>query len=481
MTVTDAFLQPTALIDIWGDLDEETAVALFPLMTEAEQRIALDRAKEERDSTSREARLLQIAQQNLDWRDGKRLADQLDLERSGALDSWDFIDLDALFDEEQEEPEVGAFDENDLSNGGALFYAGKVNEIHGPSESGKTMVLLAVAAQEIRAGHHVVMVDFEDSGKSIVGRLRWVFGLTREEITERFHYSTPEISFGESARQKIAAVEGVTFCIIDAATESMTLAGLDGRNENEVASWYNEFPKKLARLGIAVVVVDHTPQDNHTRQIGSQHKKSAIDGISYTAEPISPFVKGQRGQLRLKIAKDKPGGVRPHALPQGEGKQYWRGDFVIDGRHSEIPRVELRGIDPHALEIPVNDPGKAREVTSVVLPTPAESQVLLILAEDGGWMGATNICEWFNDGVDPKDPGRMARTAPRKMAVRLIRKGLVERRDAGDSVKYRVTEEGKHSANVWVNEASKDAQTALEIKGSGRVHEPKGEPKGEPE
>jgi hypothetical protein len=34
---------------------------------------------------------------------------------------------------------------------------------------------------------------------------------------------------------------------------------------------------------------------------------------------------------------------------------------------------------------------------------------------------------------------------------------------------------------VWVNEASKDAQTALEIKGSGRVHEPKGEPKGEPE
>lgn len=432
------------------------------------------------EKDARDAAILQAAENLLNYREALRLADRLESERSGHGDSWLEQDIDELFDTEQQQPDVGTFLDGDMSNGGGVFYAGKVNEIHGPSESGKTMVLLAVAAQEIQAGNHVVMIDFEDDGRSIINRLRWVFALDREDIRKRFHYFRPDVAFNEQALAYIAGIDGVTLGIIDAITEGMSIAQLDGRNENEVATWYNDFPKKLAATGMAVVLVDHTSHDKVDRQIGSQHKKSAIDGVSYTAEPISPFTKGGRGHLRLKIAKDKIGSVRANGLPQGDGKQYWRGDFKINGTMSpDSPVVTLHGVDPQAFTVQT-DPGRARDVKAVTMPTPAESQVLLILAEDGGWLSADGIKNWYNQGMEPKDPGRMDRTTPRKMAVKLIGKGLVERQYSGQSVSYRVTPDGLHSANAWVNKQAEEPQMRLEDVGFTKGSEPKGEPKGEP-
>ena len=299
-TVTD-ILQPD-FTGIWADLDEQTKMAIFPHITGEARQTLLDISKQEFDAEARAEFIAKKAEETLLWRDAKREADRLEAEREGAADSWAEQDIDDLFDTEQLQPDIGAFADNELSNGGGIFYSGKVNEIHGPSESGKTMVALAVAAQEIRDDKHVVMIDFEDDGRSIVNRFRYVFGLDREQIVKRFHYFRPDVAFNEKALEHISKIDGATMCIIDAVTEGMSIAQLDGRNENEVAHWYNTFPKKLADLGLGVVLIDHTPQDNHARQIGSQHKKSAVDGVSYTAEPISPFVKGQRGQRRLKVA-----------------------------------------------------------------------------------------------------------------------------------------------------------------------------------
>lgn len=448
---------------VWADLDEQTRAVIFPMIKDDARRDILDQVAKVHDEKTRAEFIAAKAKETLLWRDAKREADRLEAEREGAADSWAEQDIDDLFDTEQLQPDIGAFTENDLSNGGGIFYSGKVNEIHGPSESGKTMVALAVAAQEIRADRHVIMIDFEDDGRSIVNRLRYVFGLDREQIVKRFHYFRPDVAFSEKALENISKIDGASMCIIDAVTEGMSIAQLDGRNENEVAHWYNTFPKKLADLGLGVVLVDHTPQDNHQRQIGSQHKKSAVDGVSYTAEPISPFVKGQRGQLRLKVAKDKPGGVRPHALPQGDGKQYWRGDFRIDGRGAaDNPRVELTGVDPHAFDIPNADNGKARDVKNVEIPSPYLAVVLEILAESGEWMSAQGIMEWHNAALPPKDPRRLSRTDPRKRCVKLIAKGLAERRDSSGSIVYKITPDGLHSANAWANRDPEDDQMELE-------------------
>lgn len=465
---------------VWGDLDEETRASLFPLIKDEARREILDALAAEQDEANRADYIAKKAAETLLWRDAKREADRLEAERAGANDSWAPQPIADLFDTEQQEPEIGTFYLEDGTAGGGIFYRGKVNEVHGPSESGKTMWVLAVAAQEVEAERHVVMIDYEDDGRAIVNRLRHVFGLEREQIEKYFHYFRPDTPFTDTGFEHIRGIGEVSMCIIDAVTESMAVSQLDGRNENEVATWYNEFPKRLAGLGMGVVVIDHTPQDNHSRQIGSQHKKSAVDGVSYTAEPIHPFVKGQLGHLRIRVAKDKIGNIRQAALPQGD-KQYWRGDFTIDGRPTCAGRrVRIEGVTPLSQMAP--DAGRAHDVkeSSVTLPTPSEAVVLEILTESSEWMSAQVIMSWHNDQLPEKDPRRLTRTDPRKRAVKLIQKGLVERRDSGGSVLYRATPMGHHSINVYANQRSEDGQTGLEMDGFIQASEPKGEPKGEP-
>ena len=451
------YLQPS-FVDIWPDLDDETKALIFPMITGEDRRKILDVEKSVFDEAERAETIRTKGAEGLLWLDIKRETARLEAERSGAADSWQALDLEDLFDTEPEVATVGSFHESETSNGGGVFYAGKVNEIHGPSESGKTMILLMVAAQEIRAGRHVVMVDFEDGGQAIVNRLRWIFNLTREEIVKNFHYFRPETAFGEKGFQAISEIADVSFAIIDAVTESMSVAGLDGRNENEVAAWYNEFPKKLARLGMAVCVVDHTPQNDAGRQIGSQHKKSAVDGVSYTAEPVSPFVKGGLGRLYLKIAKDKPGGIRPMALPQGDGKQYWRGTFKIDGRADENnPKAALYGMEPASFH--VGDSSAPPAPVDVQPPSKALAPTLVALSTDGEWMTVGDLGEVL--GLTSRTEKAMVRMNANRL-VGVGDSSLVERKTFGSTVKYKITQRGMHSANAWLNEARKDAQTKIE-------------------
>lgn len=429
--------------------------------TETDLRTLLDQAaanlRERVEKEREEARLAGIelgARKHLDYLDMVRRAKELDAERSGADDSWAPQNIADLFDTDQQEPEIGVFLGEDHTPTGGVFYRGKVNEVHGPSESGKTMFVLAVAAQEIEAERHVVMIDYEDDGRSIVNRLRHVFGMERAQIEKYFHYFRPDTPITPVGMEHITGIGDVSMCIIDAVTESMAVSQLDGRNENEVATWYNDFPKKLAATGMGVVLIDHTPQDNHQRQIGSQHKKSAVDGVSYTAEPVYPFVKGQLGHLRIRVAKDKIGTIRQASLPGGEGKQFWRGDFKIDGRPTATgPRVLVSGVAARA-QIAEN---KARDVRTVKECPSGLQPMLLVLAEDGEWFSTRELSKAIGRDDDTKDPAK-ART----YATRLVRIGLAERDARGKSVYFKISEEGIHTANAIANAARFDQNPTLD-------------------
>lgn len=297
----------------------------------------------------------------------RALAEQIKQERSGADDAWAQVDIGDCWDREQQLPAVGTW-----SDGHGIFYAGKINEVHGPSESGKTMLLLAVAAEEIRAGHHVIMVDYEDDADAVTARMRWVFGLEREETEKHFHYFNPGRPFTDAAFERLNQIPA-TLCIIDAVTEAMSVSGFDGRNENEVAAWYAEFPKRLAAVGMAVVLVDHTSKNNHEEALGSQHKKSAITGVSYTAKPVAPFTKGHRGELSIRVAKDKLGGIRPHADSTVDG-QALRGSLVIDGTHGQTT-VELNGVEES-----VQSAAPAAVTPPVPLPDVTDKQMVFLKA-----------------------------------------------------------------------------------------------------
>jgi hypothetical protein len=470
------FLQPPEADPETGELTEAGQV------TAKQGRLTLEEARAvqaEIDAGLRELEARAVAETILERRRATVIANELERERSGVEDTWKPVGLSELFDTEPLTPEVGHFLESEKSNGGGVFYAGKVNGVYGPSESGKTMLCLMVAAQEMQAGNDVVMTDFEDDARSIVNRLRYVFGVGRETIEKHFHYFRPAEAFNERAFENITSIENVTLVIIDAVTEGMSAAGLDGRNENEVATWFNDFPKRLARTGVAVCLVDHTPHDKPDRALGSQQKKSSIDGVSYVAESVQQFVKGRKGTLRISIAKDRIGEVRIDALPGSTGG-WWRGDLVIDGIASpDRPRVTLFGIDPAALAI-TGKPSASKDVTaSVRLPSKTQEPVLMALAEDGGWMSATAIEGWINEGLPEGDERRISRQAPRKLCGQLINKSLVERK-ADDSPSWRVTGLGVHAANILLNQDRGDVQMEIENMGSKEGSEPIGEPIGEP-
>jgi hypothetical protein len=226
------------------------------------------------------------------------------------------------------EPDVGRFTQTATEPPHGVFYRGCLNEIHGESESGKSWLALHVTAQELNAGNTVTYVDYEDDEGSVYRRLK-LLGVAEDVLLgDQFRYIRPNGPLTDTEKATFAdSAADATTVVFDGVTEGMSLEGLNGRIEAEVAAWHAKVTKDLAHAGKCVIVIDHTPHDGG-RTLGSQHKKAAVSGVSYLVEPVHPISAGQRGLLRLRVEKDRPGSVRREAAPGA--RPQWRGDLVID-------------------------------------------------------------------------------------------------------------------------------------------------------
>ncbi|MEV0190207.1 hypothetical protein AB0I39_16900 [Kitasatospora purpeofusca] len=260
--------------------------------------------------------------------------------------SWGRIDPLAALEAARDPkvPEVGRFNARSSEPAHGVFYRGCVNDVHGESESGKSWLLFHVVVQELKSGHVVVYVDYEDDAGAVYRRLK-LLGATDEMLLgDHFRYHRPNGPMTEAEREAFAqsTASGGSLVVFDGVTEGMALEGLDGRLEKDVATWHAMTTKDLAHTGWCVVVIDHTPH-GQKRALGSQHKKSVISGVSYLVEPAEPIGVGRRGRLRIKVEKDRPGAIRAEAA-SGTRPQ-WRGDLVVDFTTTP-PAVALWGAAP---------------------------------------------------------------------------------------------------------------------------------------
>lgn len=193
----------------------------------------------------------------------------------------------------------------------ALFYRGRVNGVHGESGVGKSWLLWLVFAQEIADSRHVLLLDYEDSHAAAIQRLLDL-GAAPDAIRRFFHYVQPE----ERSVAGIAYVEAlvsdlaISLVGVDSTGEGMSLDGVQPNADEEVAAWFRNVPRRLARLGPAVVTLDHSPKstgDGELFPIGSQRKRSAIDGAQYLQRAGLPFSQGRPGHSTLICAKDRGG------------------------------------------------------------------------------------------------------------------------------------------------------------------------------
>jgi hypothetical protein len=231
--------------------------------------------------------------------------------------SWARIDLASYLDGTHvpQAPELLS-----RTDGQCLLYRGRVHSLHGESESGKSWVALAEAAVQLTAGHKVLMLDFESDAATTVGRLLRL-GVSPEAVASRFDYRRPEADpdvLGHEQvpwRQLLGA--RYTLAILDGVTEALAVYGISSKDNDEVTRWIRAAPRRLAAAtGAAVVLVDHVTKDADTRgrfAIGGQAKMAALDGAAYVVEVLEPLGIGLLGRVTLRVAKDRPGGIRPHA------------------------------------------------------------------------------------------------------------------------------------------------------------------------
>ncbi|ETT28770.1 DNA primase/helicase [Rhodococcus aetherivorans] len=255
------------------------------------------------------------------------------MEGSAELSSWEPVDLEDVLAGDRELLVPTLFERAD---GVCLLYPGMVHSFHGESESGKSLIAQIECVRVLKQGRDVLYLDFESDASSVVERLL-EFGATAESIRAHFHYHQPEVQ--PSTLQDRRAWEQMltgayALAVVDGVTDALGVFGCATKDNDEVARWIRAVPKAIAaRTGAAVVLIDHVTKDTSSRgrfAIGGQSKMAGLTGAAYTVEVAQPLGRGLRGEVVLRVGKDRPGAVRPHC-----------GSFHKKDRTQEAARVVI--------------------------------------------------------------------------------------------------------------------------------------------
>lgn len=221
-------------------------------------------------------------------------------------------------------------------DGAALIYAGRVHSFHGESESGKSLLAQHVTAQLLGEGRSVCYLDFESDAAAVVNRLREL-GADADQIRAGFEYHRPETDYRTPAeRAEFERLLGGAWdlIVIDGVTDALGAFGFGTNDNDEISEWMRRLPRLLARrTEAAVILVDHVTKDADSRgrfAVGGQAKLNALDGAAYTIEVVDALGRGLAGTIVMKVAKDRPGGVRPHAGRFGRDRTQEAARVTID-------------------------------------------------------------------------------------------------------------------------------------------------------
>jgi hypothetical protein len=261
------------------------------------------------------------------------LADASAAAEADGPSTWEPEDLSAILDGTFTAVEPMYFERAD---GAQLLYPGLVHSFHGESESGKSLVAQHVCAERLRSGGTACYVDFESDAPTVVGRILQM-GATPDQIKAGLTYLRPAVIPTGRDLERFNALMGQSFdvAIIDGVTESMGIFGVRSSMDNdEVTRWMRAFPRRMARqTRAAVVLIDHVTKSSDGRgrfAIGAQAKLAGLDGAAYTIDVRQPLGRGMRGAVSMRIAKDRPGAVRPTCGTFAEDRTQEAAYIIID-------------------------------------------------------------------------------------------------------------------------------------------------------
>jgi AAA domain len=198
-----------------------------------------------------------------------------------------------------------------ISTAQCLFYKGRLNEIHGEPAVGKTNIMLASSIAVMREGGHVVYIDPEDNAYGIIRRLL-ALGADKAALIERFHYcQDPDAEAYCRLHAWVASKTGV-FVVLDGIAEALSKEGIDEDKSKDFLPWCRARLRPFVDAGAGVAVSDHVAKNPENRgrfARGTGAKLGRYDGAVYQAELVEGYSPTKAGSVRLRVSKDRNGGV----------------------------------------------------------------------------------------------------------------------------------------------------------------------------
>ena len=202
------------------------------------------------------------------------------------------------------------------SDGTGLLYEACINVFCGPPGCGKSWLALVAVCECIEAGLDVWFLDYESTGRAI-GRRLSALGLAPDDVRRFFHYHRVDGQITSADRGVMhRAIESTApvLIVFDSVLESLSGQGLDENSSGDVATWFAELVRPLARQGPAILLLDHVVKATEGRagwMRGSGHKLAAVDGAAYGLNVDHAWHRGGNGHADFEILKDREGHVGP--------------------------------------------------------------------------------------------------------------------------------------------------------------------------
>ena len=223
-----------------------------------------------------------------------------------------------------------------------------VTVLSGHRASGKTWISAVWASQVIRAGGHVIWIDFERQPHGLSQKLRSM-GLQSHLIDRSLHYTNrlPSVERLTAAVKEYAVSGKPVLLVVDAFRGLQnTLAPDASANDGDaVEKVYLSVLNPCAEAGATICLLDHLAKSGNGSTFGSERKESAADYVIRVEQQI-PFTKTAAGFSVLEVTKDRYGVIAAgtpagYLWMPGDGKQSGKG---ID-KYPHDP--ELRAWSPH--------------------------------------------------------------------------------------------------------------------------------------
>ena len=207
------------------------------------------------------------------------------------------------------------------SDGQFLLYPGRINGIIGPSESGKTWLVLLGVLQAISNGMRILYLDFEAEAKGIITRLK-ILGAIDDDLLTYLRYIRPEenpfTNGGAGNDDLYTTLEEFqpAHIVLDGVNSAMTYMGKDLMSNTDATEFSQKFLAPLVNEHRGLTYIDHTPKNNTESMgaIGAQAKRAMTTGCCLRVDVKKPWGKVRAAPMSVIVDKDRPGDVRGIAV-----------------------------------------------------------------------------------------------------------------------------------------------------------------------